>query len=111
MFLTDSFELSALAVAYLYKQRWQAAPFSKWTKQHLKVRPFWGHSEHAVRTQVYRAVIAYCLVAILGRELKTERSTYEILQILDMSSLDNSPLNGPLAKVDHKNIKELKALV
>src|ERR1700732_2359926 len=54
----------------------------KWIKQHLKIKSFWGTTENAVKTQVYIAVITYTLVAIIRQRLKTEYTTYEVLQIL-----------------------------
>lgn len=40
IFLTNNFELSALTVAVLYRNRWQVVLFSKWLKQHLKTKNF-----------------------------------------------------------------------
>src|SRR5690554_6981647 len=37
LFLTNNFELSALQIAFLYKQRWQIELFFKWIKQNLKI--------------------------------------------------------------------------
>lgn len=82
VFLSNNLELSAEEIAYLYKNRWQVELFFKWIKQHLKIKAFWGTTENAVRIQIYSAIIAYCLVAIVSSTLKTDRSTYEILQIL-----------------------------
>ena len=65
MFLTNDLSLSALQVADLYKNRWQVELFFKWLKQHLKIKKFWGTSENAVRIQIYCAICAYCLVAIV----------------------------------------------
>jgi hypothetical protein len=38
----------------------------KWVKQHLKVKPFWGHSENAVKTRVWIAVSIYALADTAG---------------------------------------------
>jgi len=38
--------------------------FFKWIKQHLKIKKFWGHSENAVKTQIWIAICIYLLVAI-----------------------------------------------
>jgi hypothetical protein len=76
-------------------------------KQHLKIKSFWGTSENAVRIQIYSAVIACCLVAIVGAELKIERSTYEILQIVGISLLDKTPVNELFTNADCKNVKDL----
>ena len=107
VFLTNNFELSAIEIAILYKNRWQVELFFKWIKQHLKVKSFWGHTPNAVKTQLYCAIIAYCLVAIVGKELKIDRLTYEILQILGISLLDKTPVKELLANNDYKNVKEL----
>ncbi len=106
VFLTNNFELSAIEIAILYKNRWQVELFFKWIKQHLKVKSFWGHTPNAVKIQLYCAIIAYCLVAIVGKELKINRSTYEILQILGISLLDKTPVKELLANDDYKNVKE-----
>jgi hypothetical protein len=59
-------------------------------KQHLKIKSFWGTTENAVRIQIYSAIIAYCLIAIVGVELKIDRSIYEILQLVGISLLDKT---------------------
>lgn len=107
VFLTNNTEISALQVALLYKNRWQIELFFKWIKQHLKIKSFWGTSENAVRIQIYSAITAYCLVAIIAAELKTGRSTYEILQVLGVSLLDKTPVNELLIKLDYQDVKEL----
>ena len=107
VFLTNNFELSAVEIAILYRNRWQVELFFKWIKQHLKIKSFWGHTPNAVKTQLYCAIIAYCLVAIVGKELKISRSTYEILQILGISLLDKTPVKELLTNNDYKNAKEL----
>ena len=103
IFLTNNFELKAHEIALLYKQRWQVELFFKWIKQHLKVKTFWGVTENAVRIQINIAIITYCLVSIVSKELKINRSIYEILQILSASLLDKTPLNELLNKCDYEN--------
>jgi transposase len=106
VFLTNNMELSAEQIAFLYKQRWQVELFFKWIKQHLKVKSFWGTTENAVRIQIYTAIITYCLVAIVGKKLKINRTTYEILQVLGISLLDKSPVNELLTNVNYNDVKE-----
>lgn len=57
---------------------------------------------------MYCAIIAYCLVAMIGNKLKVERSIYEILQILSISLLDKTPVREVLTNNDYKNVKEQK---
>ena len=98
--------LSALHVANLYKNRWQVELFFKWLKQHLKIKKFWGASENAVRIQIYCAICAYCLVAIVQHDMQLDLSTYEVLQIVGMSLTDSSPLRDLLDKTNLQNVKD-----
>lgn len=91
-YLTNNFIISAEHVALLYKNRWQVELFFKWIKQHLHVKSFWGVTENAVRIQIYSAIIAYCLVAIIEHDLRLNRSTFDVLRILSMSLFDKTPL-------------------
>lgn len=106
VFLTNNTVLKANEIAFLYKKRWEVELFFKWMKQHLKIKAFWGTSFNAVKIQIYCAIIAYCLVAIIGNKLKVDRSIYEILQILSFSLLDKTPVREILTKCDYKNVKE-----
>lgn len=106
IFLTNNFELPAVQIALLYKNRWQIELFFKWIKQHLKIKSFWGTSENAVRIQIYCAIIAYCLVAIVGHNLQIDRSTYEILQILGISLLDKTSINELFTNMNTSDVKE-----
>ena len=108
VFLTNNMDLKASEIAFLYKKRWAVELFFKWMKQHLKIKSFWGTTLNAVKIQVYCAVIAYCIVAIIGNKLKVDRSIYEILQILSISLLDKAPIKEILTKCDYNNVKELK---
>lgn len=106
VFLTNNFSLAAADIAMLYKYRWKVELFFKWIKQHLKIKSFWGTSMNAVKTQVYIAIIAYCLIAIIKSKLKLEKSTYEILQILGISLFDKTPLNQLLSNNINQDVKE-----
>ena len=105
-FLTNAFHLTSLEIANLYKNRWQVELFFKWLKQHLKIRKFWGKTENAVRIQISAAIIAYCLVAIVQHDMRLERSTYEVLQILSISLTDKTPLKELFEKTKSNDVKE-----
>jgi len=62
VFLTNRLDLAALAVAGLYRQRWQIETFFRWIKQNLKIKSFYGTSENAVLIQIWTAMIAYLLL-------------------------------------------------
>ena len=92
VFLTNNFTIPALAVARLYKSRWQIELFFKWIKQNLRIKAFFGTSENAVKTQVWIAISIYVLVAIVKRELKIDRSLSDILQILSLTLFEKTPV-------------------
>ena len=92
VFLTNHFGLPALVVAQLYQQRWQVELFFKWLKQHLRIKAFYGRSENAVRTQLWVALCVYALVAIVRKQVKSEASLFEILQVLSVSVFDKTPV-------------------
>lgn len=106
IFITNNFDLSAEEIALLYKYRWKVELFFKWIKQHLKVKTFWGTTINAVKIQIYCAIIAYCLVAIVRNTFKITRPIYEILQVLNVSLLDKTPVNELLMNQDYKDVKE-----
>jgi signal recognition particle receptor subunit beta len=66
--------------------------FFKWIKQHLRIKAFFGTSENAVKTQIWIAISVYVLVAIVKKELRVERSLYEILQVLSLTLFEKTPL-------------------
>ena len=106
IFLTNNFHLKATDIAKLYKHRWKIELFFKWIKQHLKIKSFWGHSENAVKTQVWIAVSVYVLVAIAKKKYRIENSLYEILQILSISIFDKTPINQLFQQTQLQYFKE-----
>ncbi len=106
IFLTNNFKLSALTVAALYRNRWGIELFFKWIKQHLKIQTFWGHSENAVRTQVWIAIATYVLVIIAKKQLKLTPTLYEILQLVSLSALDRTSIKRLCLSEDIQDVKE-----
>jgi len=96
--LTNNFVLPAFTITELYRCRWQVELFFKWIKQHLRIKAFFGTSENAVRSQIWIAVSAYVLVAIVKKRLHLSASLYEILQILNLTMFEKIPLDQLLAQ-------------
>jgi transposase len=103
VFLTNNFEISALEVALLYKNRWKIELFFKWIKQHLDIKVFWGENQNAVKTQIWVAVCCYLMVKILKENLQIPKTMNEILQILSVSILDKMPISQLLGVYEIKN--------
>jgi len=88
VFLTNNFVLPAFTITELYRCRWQVELFFKWIKQHLRIKAFYGTSENSVKSQIWIAVSAYVLVAIVKKRLHLSASLYEILQILSLTMFE-----------------------
>lgn len=109
VFLSNNFEVSALEVANLYKNRWQIEVFFKWIKQNLVIKKLWGHSPNAVKIHIWAAICAYLIVAYIKHTLKSNYSIYEIMQILSVSAFDKTPIGDLLASSQvNQNVKELQ---
>jgi hypothetical protein len=61
-FLTNNVEWSAQTIADLYRCRWSIEVFFKELKQTLQLADFLGHNAHAVRWQVWAALLVYLLL-------------------------------------------------
>lgn len=107
IFFTNALNINPLNVAELYHSRWQIELFFKWLKQHLKVKKFWGVSENAVRIQIYTAVTAYCMMAIVQKKMDVQRSIYEMLQIVSVSLTDTVELKALFCKPNCNIVNEL----
>lgn len=65
--------------------------------------------ENTVSIQIGVAIITYCLVAIVQRNMQLKRSTYEVLQILSTSLMDKTNLRDLSDKTDFNDVKELNS--
>ena len=58
----------------------------------MRIKEFYGTSENAVKIQIYAAIIAFCLVAIVQSEMGLNMDTYDVLRIFNVSLLTRMPL-------------------
>lgn len=108
VFYTNNMDVKAEDIALLYKYRWSVELFFKWMKQHLRLKEFYGTTENAVKIQIYAAIIAYCLVATVEKEIAIEMTTYDVLRVLSTSLLVKMPLNELLIASDTELKEEKK---
>lgn len=107
VFLTNNFEVSALEIARLYRNRWQIEVFFKWIKQNLTIKKLWGHSENAVNIHIWVAICTYLIVAYTKYSLKSTLTIYETMQILGISPFDRTPVKELLTEIQvNQNFKE-----
>ena len=100
IFLTNNFILPATTIAELFRCRWKIELFSKWIKQHLRIKAFYGTSENAVKTQIWIAISVYVLVAIVKKKLQLKGSLFTMLQILSVSLFLKTPLFQLLSQIE-----------
>lgn len=93
VFMTNNFDVVALEVCNIYKNRWQIETLFKWIKQNLVIKKLWSHSENAAKINIWIAICTYLIVAYLKKSIKSDLSIYQILQILSISAFDKTPIN------------------
>lgn len=71
----------------------------KWIKQHLRIKAFFGTSENAVKSQIWIAVSVYVLVAIVKKRLNLTASLYQILQLLNLTLFERTPLDQLFTRI------------
>ena len=98
VFLTNNSTLPASTIARIYKWRWQVELFFKGIEQHLRIKPFYGTSDNAVKIQVGIAISVDVLVAIVKKERGVQRSWTEILQILGLVLFEKTPILQALSE-------------
>lgn len=74
--ITNNFDLSPEEISDLYRRRWQIELFFKWLKQNLQVKRLYGRSEHAMKSQIWIAMIVYLLLWIQHHLSGPSRDTF-----------------------------------
>lgn len=101
-FITNRFDLSTQTICDLYKARWKVELFFRALKQYLKIKKFLGNSAHAVKAQIWVALIAYLLIQIMRFQLRTSISTPDAMAAIGVLLLLKEPLSrilGALPRV------------
>ena len=73
------------------------------SKQHLRIKRFYGTSENAVKSQIWIAVSVYVLVAIIKKQLHLNASLYTVLQILSVTLFEKIPIQQAFTTNQYKN--------
>ncbi len=112
---TNDMTRSAVAIAALYKARWQIELLFPWIKQHLKFRKFLGQNENAIKLQIYAAMIAYALLRLAAT---THKIAYPIPRFTDLvrkclfersniAAIERPPPVNPSRKKDKRSPDQL----
>ncbi|MCK4676886.1 MAG: transposase [Bacteroidales bacterium] len=101
-FLTNSFEITAEEVAFLYKKRWGIETLFKKMKQNFQLHYFYGENENAIRTQVWCTLIAQLLLTVIQKIAQTKKAfsvvaslvRIHLISMLDVRELLRSTHRG-----------------
>ncbi len=93
VFLTNRFDLSTETICALYKARWRVELFFKTLKQNLRIKKFLGTTPHAVKAQIWVALIAYLMIQILRFTNKTSISVPDTMAVVGVLLLIKEPLS------------------
>ncbi len=107
-FLTNDFELPAIMIADLYRERWQIELFFKWIKQHLHIKSFFGTTENAVYTQIWIAICDYLLLIIAKKVYHIEQNLYIISHAIGLVLFETIPLSDILNQTDNSKLEPEK---
>lgn len=70
----------------------------------MRIKSFYGTSENAVKTQIWIAISVYVLVAILKKQLKVQRSLFEILQVLSVTVFEKIDVFQAFSNFDAQSL-------
>jgi hypothetical protein len=93
VFLTNRFDLPALTIAEIYRNRWSVEIFFKWLKQNLSIKHFFGNSINAVKSQLWIAVCVYLIVIIARKHLNLPASPQLLLNIIEVNMFEKIQLD------------------
>jgi len=92
-FLSNNFDIPAIAIAKLYKERWKIEIYFRWIKQNLRIKSFYGTSENAVFCQIWIAISTYLLIAIARKKLKIKENLYTLFQAIGLAIFEKTSVN------------------
>jgi len=81
-FITNNFEWAPSSICALYKGRWGVEVFFKQIKQTLQLADFLGHSQEAIRWQIWTALLTYVLLRFIAFRAQWKRSFARLLTVL-----------------------------
>jgi hypothetical protein len=82
VFITNNTDWAAGTVGELYQARWGIEVFFKQIKQTLQICDFLGHSKHAIRWQLWAALLLYILMRYLAQVVDWPHSFSRLLAMV-----------------------------
>jgi hypothetical protein len=92
-FLTNSFDITAEEIAFLYKKRWGIELLFKKMKQNFQLHYFYGENENAIRTQVWCTLIAQLLMTVIQKKAQTKKAFSVVAALVRMHLISMLDVN------------------
>ena len=70
VFITNHFNIKALTVCMLYKNRWTIEPLFRQIKQNFELIYFMADSEEGIKTQIWIAMIMNLIFTVIHKKMK-----------------------------------------
>jgi hypothetical protein len=80
--VTSCFDLSAVEIAEIYRQRWLIELYFKWMKQHLRLVKLYSYHPQGIWNQIFLALITYAIAMHIQLMSQTKLSLWDVLQSL-----------------------------
>jgi IS4 transposase len=80
IFITNIWDLNAMQIARIYRQRWDIEVFFRFLKQQLGIKHLINRSENGVQIQIYCALIAAILLLVF--KITNKISGYKTAKLL-----------------------------
>lgn len=101
-FLTNSFDITAEEVAFLYKKRWGIELLFKKMKQNFQLHYFYGENENAIRTQVWCTLIAQLLMTVIQKKAQTKKAFSVVAALVRMHLISMLDVNELLRSTSRR---------
>lgn len=111
IFFTNNTQLNPVAIANIYKRRWQIESLFKRLKQNYPIKYFLGDSPNAIKTQIWCALITDLLIKVVKDKIKRKWSFSNIASMIrlhlmtyvDLVKFLNAPERALINYDTHKN--------
>lgn len=104
LFITNNYELDALQIADIYKQRWQIELLFRRLKQNMQLDYFLGDNENAIKLQIWCTLIADLLLKVATCGIRRRWSFSNLAAIVRLHLMNYTNLKSFLNKPDRTPI-------
>ena len=105
VFICNNFIITAEEIALIYKKRWGIELLFKKMKQNFQLHYFYGENENAIRTQVWRTLIAQLLLTVSQKIANTKKAFSTVATMIRIHLVSMLDVNELLRNVKRSYTK------